>query len=167
MNTDMEHCRYEAPGSEAQESRTLLSSPEPAQNFTNPLPSELKGDTQHALPRGTGREDLEPHEMHGSGSFAPFELPGTTEEPLLIEQSATASTPAEADNGMRRSESGRKSSIRSHRSGRPAIHHRHSTLDSLPSLPTERGTPEPREGDFFSPISPMGEKAEWIGKSGS
>lgn len=79
-------------------------------------------------------------------------------------QSSTTASPAEADNGMSRSESGRKGSLRSLRGVRPGLHHRHSTLDSLPSAPSGGGTPEPREGEFFSPISPVGERAEWGGE---
>ncbi|MCJ1244640.1 hypothetical protein MMC30_001839 [Trapelia coarctata] len=172
MNTDIDHSRYEAPGSEPnQESRTLLPPPaafsdqEPARNFSNHFPSELGGDTQHVHPPRSGTEDFQPQEMYASGSFAPIELPAT-EEPLLMpqSQSSTADSPAEADAGaVRRSSSGRKGSLRSLRGGRPGLHHRHSTLDSLPSAPSEGGTPEPREGEFFSPISPVGERAEWTG----
>jgi len=105
--------------------------------------------------------------MYASGSFAAIELP-TTQEPLLMAQAEMSDAPAEADGTTAQPQSsGRKGSLRSLLGGRrPGLHHRQSTLDSLPSVPSEGGTPEARgigEGEFFSPISPVGEMAEWVG----
>jgi hypothetical protein len=164
MSTDMDHSRYEAPGSEPVQESTTLLPPPPA--FTDHdlqprFPSELGGDTTHPAP-----PIRPPQELYASGSFAPIELP-TTHEPLWMTQAEMSKAPAEADGAtVQRASSGRKGSLRSLLgSGRPGLHHRHSTLDSLPSAPSDGGTPEARgmgEGEFFSPISPVGERPEWV-----